>query len=159
VLAKIRENSRHVTKDDEVVLQADEGRKQSENMQAAYHRLHQILVSSVSVDVPGVTSADQKKRVAQLYRSPPTFAQGGKFFVIARELIAMQPKAGRPATAQAEDYPKGQEAITTKPTGRLLVCLCHQPGRQSKLSTFYVCSNTICHAHRSKTFQFTLQLK
>jgi peptidyl-tRNA hydrolase ICT1 len=71
VLQKVRENAhQYLTKDDEIVLQADENRKQSENMQAVYHRLHQILVSSVSKDVPGVTSAEQKKRVAQLYSTP-----------------------------------------------------------------------------------------
>ncbi|KAA8895061.1 hypothetical protein FN846DRAFT_971360 [Sphaerosporella brunnea] len=68
VVKKVRENSRHLTKDDEIVLQADESRKQSENMQAAFHRLHQILVSSVAADVPGVTSAEQKQRVAQLQK-------------------------------------------------------------------------------------------
>ncbi|KAA8899245.1 hypothetical protein FN846DRAFT_960674 [Sphaerosporella brunnea] len=68
VVKKVRENSRHLTKDDEIVLQADESRKQSENVQAAYHRLHQILVSSVSTDVPGVTSAEQQKQEAQQRR-------------------------------------------------------------------------------------------
>jgi hypothetical protein len=71
VLQKVRENSRqYLTKDDEIVLQADEKRTQRENTQAAFHRLHQILVSSVSKDVPGVTSAEQKERVAQLYLHP-----------------------------------------------------------------------------------------
>lgn len=70
VLQKVRENSRHITREDEIVIQADGTRKQSENLEEAYQRLHKILVESVSVDVPGVTSAEKKKRVKELY-SPP----------------------------------------------------------------------------------------
>lgn len=56
-----------MTNGDEVVLQADESRKQSDNLDEAYRRLHKIIVSAVSKDVPGVTSAEKKKHVAELY--------------------------------------------------------------------------------------------
>ncbi|KAF8250257.1 hypothetical protein K440DRAFT_177694 [Wilcoxina mikolae CBS 423.85] len=68
ILRKVRENSRHLTRNDEIVIQADGSRKQSENMEEVYHRLHKIIVSCVSKDVPGVTSAEKKKRVAQLQK-------------------------------------------------------------------------------------------
>jgi len=67
VLQKVRENSRHLTKDEAIVIQADGSRKRSENQDEVYQRLHKILVESVSVDVPGVTSTEKKKRVQQLY--------------------------------------------------------------------------------------------
>lgn len=67
VLRKIRENSNHLTKEDEIVLQADESRKQTDNHEEAYRRLHKIILSAVSKDLPGVTSAEKKKRVAELY--------------------------------------------------------------------------------------------
>lgn len=66
ILRKVRENSRHLTKDGQIVLQADSSRKQSDNDAEAFRRLHSIIVSCVHKDVPGATSADQKKRVAQL---------------------------------------------------------------------------------------------
>lgn len=66
VLRKVRENSKAVTKNDEIVLQADESRKQTENSDAVYRRLHSILVDAVRMDVPGVTSAEQHKRVLKL---------------------------------------------------------------------------------------------
>lgn len=62
----MRENSRHLTKDGQIVLQADSSRKQSDNTTEAFRRLHSIIVSCVRQDVPGATSADQSKRVAQL---------------------------------------------------------------------------------------------
>jgi hypothetical protein len=67
---KVRENSRHLNKNEEIVFQVDGARRQGENMEEAYHRLHKILVECVSVDVPGVTSAEKKQRVKELYRLP-----------------------------------------------------------------------------------------
>jgi peptidyl-tRNA hydrolase ICT1 len=67
ILRKVRENSRHLTKNDEIVIQADDSRKQPQNVEECFNRLHKILLSCVAKDVPGATSAEQKKRVAGLY--------------------------------------------------------------------------------------------
>ncbi|CCX33282.1 hypothetical protein FPQ18DRAFT_379342 [Pyronema domesticum] len=80
VLRKVRENSKAVTKNDEIVLQADESRKQTENSDAVYRRLHSILVDAVRMDVPGVTSAEQHKRVLKLQQQDANLRKKLKTF-------------------------------------------------------------------------------
>ncbi|KAI5806132.1 peptidyl-tRNA hydrolase domain protein [Geopyxis carbonaria] len=66
ILRKVRENSRHLTKKDEIVVQCDESRKQSDNTEHAFHRLYTILKACVEHDLPGETSPEKHKHVKDL---------------------------------------------------------------------------------------------
>lgn len=54
-----------MTKNDEIVIQADTSRKQPENSEECFRKLYESLKGSVKV--PGETSEETKKRVAELY--------------------------------------------------------------------------------------------
>jgi len=135
VARKVRENSRHLTKNEEIVIQADGARSQRENIEEAYRRLHKILVECVSVDVPGVTGAEKKQRVKELYRLP---SPASPSIIEAKDPTAnpSQSKAGRPTAEEAEDDSEIEEGLTAKQAGRRLgralvpkrqcVCICVQ---------------------------------
>jgi peptidyl-tRNA hydrolase ICT1 len=53
-----------------MVIQADDSRKQNDNAQSCYARLHQVIVEAGRNAVPGETSAEQAKRVKDLYDAP-----------------------------------------------------------------------------------------
>jgi peptidyl-tRNA hydrolase ICT1 len=49
-----------------LVIQSDESRQQTTNVDLCYAKLHQLLVSSAKEVVPGETSQEQKDRVSKL---------------------------------------------------------------------------------------------
>ena len=59
--------SRYCTsKSDSIVIQADDSRKQSDNIHSCYERLHDMIVQACSSAVPGKTSDAQKARIKAL---------------------------------------------------------------------------------------------
>lgn len=66
VIKKIRENSKHVTKHDAIVLQCDESRKQPENVEKCFDLLYRDMRWAVNKDVPGETSPEKHKHVMEL---------------------------------------------------------------------------------------------
>ncbi|KAF2000473.1 peptidyl-tRNA hydrolase domain-containing protein [Amniculicola lignicola CBS 123094] len=62
-------SSRYVApKSNAVIIQADDSRKQSDNAQSCYARLHQVVVEAGRV-LPGETSAAQAERVKNLQKA------------------------------------------------------------------------------------------
>ncbi|KAM3422256.1 hypothetical protein BST61_g2618 [Cercospora zeina] len=63
-------NSRyHAAKSDHLVIQADDSRKQSDNVNACFRKLHDLIVQAGRETVPGETSPEQMKRVEQLQKA------------------------------------------------------------------------------------------
>ncbi|KAJ5574142.1 uncharacterized protein N7459_008569 [Penicillium hispanicum] len=52
-----------------LVIQSDESRKQTSNVDACFEKLHQLLESSAKEVIPGETSPEQKDRVRKLQRA------------------------------------------------------------------------------------------
>ncbi|KAK5114314.1 hypothetical protein LTR62_002565 [Meristemomyces frigidus] len=52
-----------------LVLQADESRKQGENVTACFRRLHEVILQAGREVVPGETSVEQRKRVEGLQKA------------------------------------------------------------------------------------------
>lgn len=52
-----------------LVIQSDESRQQSSNVEACFDKLHQLLLSSAKEVIPGVTSQEQSNRVHKLQRA------------------------------------------------------------------------------------------
>jgi peptidyl-tRNA hydrolase ICT1 len=50
-----------------MVIQADDSRKQNDNAHSCYVKLHQVIVEAGRNVIPGETSAEQAKRVKDLY--------------------------------------------------------------------------------------------
>lgn len=50
-----------------LVIQSDEERKQSNNVESCYDKLYQLLQSSAKEVIPGETSQAQRNRVQKLY--------------------------------------------------------------------------------------------
>lgn len=68
VLHNALRSSRYYAKDDTLLIQADDSRKQSANKEACWSKLC-VEISRVGKDVvPGETSKEQKERVKQLQR-------------------------------------------------------------------------------------------
>jgi peptidyl-tRNA hydrolase ICT1 len=57
--------SRYSAKDD-LVIQADDSRKQNDNVHHCFIKLHQMIVQAGREVVPGETSAEQMERVKKL---------------------------------------------------------------------------------------------
>lgn len=55
------------SKSDALVIQADDSRKQNENVQTCFVKLHELIVGAGREAVPGETSAEQEERVKNLY--------------------------------------------------------------------------------------------
>jgi peptidyl-tRNA hydrolase ICT1 len=49
-----------------LVIQADDSRKQSDNVQSCFVKLHELVVQAGREVVPGETSAEQMKHVEKL---------------------------------------------------------------------------------------------
>ena len=63
-------NSRyHAPKSEAIVIQADDSRKQTDNVNACYRKLHELIVEAGRDAVPGETSAEQVKRVQDLQKA------------------------------------------------------------------------------------------
>ncbi|CAI7622754.1 hypothetical protein N7533_006785 [Penicillium manginii] len=52
-----------------LVIQSDESRQQSSNVEACFNKLHQLLMSSAKQVIPGETSQEQSVRVHKLQRA------------------------------------------------------------------------------------------
>ncbi|RMY57018.1 hypothetical protein D0864_13563 [Hortaea werneckii] len=59
----------HAAKSSELVIQADDSRKQTENVNSAFRRLHELITDAGRQAVPGETSPEQTKRVAELQKA------------------------------------------------------------------------------------------
>jgi peptidyl-tRNA hydrolase ICT1 len=64
--AAIRESPYYARKTDVVVIQADDSRKQSDNMHACFVRLHRLIADAGANVIPGETSESQKNHVQKL---------------------------------------------------------------------------------------------
>ncbi|KAK3702836.1 hypothetical protein LTR37_014820 [Vermiconidia calcicola] len=63
-------NSRyHAAKSADVVVQADDSRKQTDNLNTCFRKLHDLIVEAVRAAVPGETSAETTKRVEDLQKA------------------------------------------------------------------------------------------
>lgn len=51
---------------DALVIQSDEARKQSANVESCYEKLYNLIEESARAVIPGETSEDQKERVKKL---------------------------------------------------------------------------------------------
>ncbi|PWW76792.1 hypothetical protein C7212DRAFT_192897 [Tuber magnatum] len=60
--------SKHLTNNNEIVIQSDSSRRQVENIEHCYHKLYTSLRECIQV--PGETSEDTKKRIEKLYVQP-----------------------------------------------------------------------------------------
>ena len=49
------------------IIQADDSRKQNDNAQSCYKRLYEAIVEAGQAAIPGETSAEQARRVKDLY--------------------------------------------------------------------------------------------
>ena len=65
VLRPAVSKSRYSAKDD-LVIQADDSRKQNENVHRCFIKLHEMIVQAGREVVPGETSAEQTERVKRL---------------------------------------------------------------------------------------------
>ncbi|KAK5126238.1 hypothetical protein LTR85_010473 [Meristemomyces frigidus] len=59
----------HAAKSSEFVIQADDSRKQTDNVNACFRRLHDLITEAGRKAVPGETSAEQMQRVEQLQKA------------------------------------------------------------------------------------------
>ncbi|KAF8475808.1 hypothetical protein BDZ91DRAFT_710358 [Kalaharituber pfeilii] len=69
IMAKIQADPqarRYMTKQNELLIQSDTYRKQGDNIDDCFRRLHRAIVDVAAL--PGETSAEQKERVAKLQR-------------------------------------------------------------------------------------------
>lgn len=63
-------NSRYyAAKTGDVVIQADDSRKQNDNVTSCFRRLHELIVDAGRQAVPNETSVEQVKRVDDLQKS------------------------------------------------------------------------------------------
>jgi peptidyl-tRNA hydrolase ICT1 len=65
VLRPVVSKSRYSAKDD-LVIQADDSRKQNENVHRCFIKLNEMIVQAGREVVPGETSAEQMERVRKL---------------------------------------------------------------------------------------------
>lgn len=63
-------NSRyHAQKSGDIVIQADDSRKQNENVNICFRKLHELIMRAGRDVVPGETSHEQLKRVEDLQKA------------------------------------------------------------------------------------------
>lgn len=68
---KIRSSRYYAAKSDAIIIQCDESRKQSDNIDGCHARLNHLVVEAAENAVPGETSDAQRGRVKALYRNNP----------------------------------------------------------------------------------------
>lgn len=59
----------HAAKSGDIVIQADDSRKQNDNVNACFRKLHEMIVQAGRDTVPGETTPEQIKRVEQLQKA------------------------------------------------------------------------------------------
>ncbi|KAK4496925.1 hypothetical protein PRZ48_011374 [Zasmidium cellare] len=59
----------HAAKSNDIVIQADDSRKQNDNVNACFRKLNELIVQAGRDNVPGETSQEQIKRVEQLQKA------------------------------------------------------------------------------------------
>lgn len=65
----LRQSRYLAAKSDDLVIQADDSRKQADNVNACFRKLHELIVQAGKETVPGETSPEQVKRVEQLLKA------------------------------------------------------------------------------------------
>ncbi|KAF7196078.1 hypothetical protein HII31_02479 [Pseudocercospora fuligena] len=65
----IQSSRYHAAKSDDLVIQADDSRKQNDNVNACFRKLHELIVQAGKDNVPGETSQEQVERVKELQKA------------------------------------------------------------------------------------------
>ena len=65
--SEIRSSRYLAERSSNLIIQADDSRKQNDNAHSCYVRLHQLIVEAGRKAIPGETSTEQAKRVKNLY--------------------------------------------------------------------------------------------
>jgi peptidyl-tRNA hydrolase ICT1 len=66
----IRQSRYYAAKSDSIVIQADDSRKQADNANHCFVKLHEMVSQAGTKILPGETSQMQKERVKTLYAQP-----------------------------------------------------------------------------------------
>ena len=66
--AEIRASRYHANKADALIIQADDSRKQNENVHSCFKRLYDLITEAGEKRIPGETSELQKERVRNLQK-------------------------------------------------------------------------------------------
>ena len=64
--APLRASKHYASRSDSIVVQSDSSRKQGENVEECFHKLHQLIVHIGETKIPGETSLQQVNRVRKL---------------------------------------------------------------------------------------------
>lgn len=67
--SQLRESRYATDRSQTLVIQSDDSRQQSSNVEACFDKLHQLLLNSAKLAIPGETSPEQKVRVHKLQRA------------------------------------------------------------------------------------------
>lgn len=59
----------HAPKSNDLVIQSDDSRKQADNANACFRKLHELIVAAGREVVPGETSEEQRKKVEGLQKA------------------------------------------------------------------------------------------
>lgn len=59
----------HAARSNDIVIQADDSRKQNDNVNACFRKLHELIVHAGRETVPSETTPEQTKRVEQLQKA------------------------------------------------------------------------------------------
>ncbi|KXS99453.1 hypothetical protein AC578_8121 [Pseudocercospora eumusae] len=65
----IQSSRYHAAKSGDLVIQADDSRKQNDNVNACFRKLHELIVQAGRDNVPGETSQEQVARVKELQKA------------------------------------------------------------------------------------------
>ena len=68
----IRSSRYYASKSNSMVIQCDEHRKQSDNVNGCYARLHHVISDIATNAIPGETTDAQRGRVKNLYLDDPS---------------------------------------------------------------------------------------
>ncbi|OJJ00313.1 hypothetical protein ASPVEDRAFT_81887 [Aspergillus versicolor CBS 583.65] len=69
ILSPLRSSRYYAARTHSLVIQSEESRKQSANVDACYEKLHQLLMTTTKDIVPGETSLEQRERVKKLEKA------------------------------------------------------------------------------------------
>jgi peptidyl-tRNA hydrolase ICT1 len=67
--ASILSSRYYAAKSSDLVIQADDSRKQAENVESCFKKLHEVIAQAGNDTVPGETSPEQSERVAKLQKA------------------------------------------------------------------------------------------
>lgn len=59
----------HASKSSEIVIQSDEFRKQTDNVNSCFRKLHELIIQAGRENVPGKTSPEQMQRISMLQKA------------------------------------------------------------------------------------------